>query len=80
MSGTVVTVRFRAPQNGVVEITETVTTCDQPFTDRDGSWGTRIVRPPRPDWKVADGRPGTSNVECPCCGPYRRRSIGGDNG
>jgi hypothetical protein len=30
--------------------------------------------------QLAEGRPGTFNVAYPCCGPYRQRSIGGDNG
>jgi hypothetical protein len=29
---------------------------------------------------LADGRTGTFDVACPCCGPYRQRSIGGDDG
>jgi hypothetical protein len=30
--------------------------------------------------QLADGRAGTFDAACPCCGPYRQRSIGGDNG
>ena len=33
--------------------TETVVTADEPFDDADG-WGSRVKRPPRPGWRVAD--------------------------
>ena len=38
------------------EVIETVTTRDVPFEDRDGSWGTSIVRPSGPGWRIADAR------------------------
>jgi hypothetical protein len=37
-----------------VELLETITTADEPFTDLDGSWGTRVARPPGHGWRVAD--------------------------
>lgn len=36
------------------ELIETRTTRDQPFEDADGSWGSRITRPPGRGWRVAD--------------------------
>jgi hypothetical protein len=38
------------------ELIETVTTRDAAFEDRDGSWGTSIVRPSGPGWRIADAR------------------------
>jgi hypothetical protein len=38
------------------EVIETVTTRDAAFEDSDGSWGTSIVRPNGPGWRIADVR------------------------
>jgi len=39
-----------------LEAVETTTTRDVPFEDRDGAWGTSIVRPSGPGWRVVDTR------------------------
>jgi hypothetical protein len=46
------------PQPAVLffEVIETVTTRDAAFESRDGSWGTSIVRPNGPGWRIADAR------------------------
>jgi hypothetical protein len=36
------------------ELIERVETRDEPFTDRDGAWGTRIAKPPGKGWRVLD--------------------------
>ena len=38
------------------EVIEVTTTRDAPFEDRDGSWGTSIVRPNGPGWRIAHHR------------------------
>ncbi len=35
---------------------ETLTTCDEPFTDTDGGWGSRVAPPPDFGWKIVDYR------------------------
>jgi hypothetical protein len=35
-----------------LELVETITTRDRPFTDPDGGWGSRIVRPNGHGWHV----------------------------
>jgi hypothetical protein len=37
-----------------LELVETAETRDRPFVDRDGAWGTRIVRPNGHGWRVLD--------------------------
>ena len=44
------------PPSLFFEIVETITTRDEPFEGRDGSWGTSIVRPSGPGWRIADAR------------------------
>lgn len=36
------------------ELIESLTTCDQPFEDADGSWGSRVTRPPGKGWRIVD--------------------------
>ncbi|MER9563502.1 hypothetical protein [Mesorhizobium sp. M0571] len=36
------------------ELIETAVTRDEPFSDPDGSWGTRIVRPAGKGWRISD--------------------------
>lgn len=36
------------------EIIESITTTDRRFEDIDGTWGSRITRPPGRGWRVAD--------------------------
>ena len=36
------------------ELVETEVTRDQPFADRDGSWGTRSTPPSGDGWTIAD--------------------------
>ena len=36
------------------ELVETEVTRDQPFADRDGSWGTRSTPPSGEGWTIAD--------------------------
>ena len=48
------TTKLHAQLTLFLELTETVSTGDQPFADRDGGWGTGSMPPPGHGWCVAD--------------------------
>jgi hypothetical protein len=41
-------------QLAFLEFVETAETRDRPFVDRDGAWGSRVVRPNGDGWRVLD--------------------------
>jgi hypothetical protein len=53
MSATIVSVEFRSPRTGMLEIVERTATRDEWFDGREG-WGTRAQRPAGAGWQIVD--------------------------